>query len=233
MEPNEKQYQIHFDDFATKGPVELGPMLSDTWRNDPKRLGIKLSRYKVVSKLLSGKKSVLEVGCGDGWASKLVCREVYEFYASDFDPIWRQHVEYALFNEANFKGFSILNPLTETMGRKFNALYALDVLEHIEPVDEPKFILNCMRMIDDDGICIFGMPSLESQIYASEGSRRGHVNCQSGEGLKSNLQNYFENVLVLSFNDEILHTGYYPMSHYLLAICFDKKDYRLPEVRNY
>jgi hypothetical protein len=63
------------------------------------------------------------------------------------------------------------------------------------------------------------MPSLESQTYASPQSKEGHVNCQSGDELKKNLQGYFENVFIFSMNDEVIHTGYYPMAHYLLALC--------------
>lgn len=198
----------------------LGPMLTDTWRNDPKRLGIKLSRYKAVSKLLSGKKRVLEIGCGDGWASKLVCREVGEYYATDVDILWKPHVEHVLRDEPNFKGFSILNPVDGVEDDIYDAVFALDVLEHIKPKDEPLFISNCMKLIGRNGICIFGMPSLESQVYASKKSKEGHVNCQSGAELKENLEKYFGTVFVLSFNDEVMHTGFFPMSHYLLAICF-------------
>ena len=63
------------------------------------------------------------------------------------------------------------------------------------------------------------MPSLESQIYASEGSKIGHVNCQSGDVLKNNLKKYFHNVFIFSMSDEVVHTGFTPMAHYLLALC--------------
>lgn len=222
MQPREKQYEDHLIDYQSLGPINLGPVVSDTWRNDPKRLGIKLSRYKTVSKLLSGKKKVLEIGCGDGWASKLVCREVEEFYTSDFDVVWKPYVEAALSNEPNFKGFTTLDPVNDVQHNKYDAIFALDVLEHINPKDEPAFIANCIKMLGGNGLCIFGMPSLESQAYASKKSKEGHVNCQSGSELKENLHKYFENVLIFSFNDEVMHTGFFAMSHYLLAICFDE-----------
>ena len=63
------------------------------------------------------------------------------------------------------------------------------------------------------------MPSLESQKYASPASKEGHVNCQTKSQLKETLEKYFTAVFVFSMNDEVIHTGYAPMSHYLMAIC--------------
>jgi hypothetical protein len=73
------------------------------------------------------------------------------------------------------------------------------------------------------GCAIFGMPSKESQIYASETSKIGHVNCQSGEELRENLKKYFTNVFIFSMSDEVVHTGFTPMAHYLLALCTNPK----------
>jgi hypothetical protein len=37
------------------------------------------------------------------------------------------------------------------------------------------------------------------------------------------MEDYFHNVFVFSMNDEVVHTGYYPMAHYLFAVCAGKK----------
>ncbi|CCQ53625.1 hypothetical protein CWATWH8502_2077 [Crocosphaera watsonii WH 8502] len=68
-----------------------------------------------------------------------------------------------------------------------------------------------------------GMPSLESQAYASEGSKQGHVNCKTGKDLKALMLDYFHNVFMFSMNDEVVHTGFFPMSHYLFALGVGKK----------
>ena len=68
------------------------------------------------------------------------------------------------------------------------------------------------------------MPSLESQKYASEPSKIGHVNCKTAAQLKSLSEVYFNNVFIFSMNDEVLHTGFHPMSHYLFSLCCFKKD---------
>ena len=70
---------------------------------------------------------------------------------------------------------------------------------------------------------ICGMPSLESQPYASELSRAGHVNCKTEEQLRQTLGKFFRNVLLFGMNDETLHTGFGPMCHYRLAICTGAK----------
>ena len=32
------------------------------------------------------------------------------------------------------------------------------------------------------------------------------------------MQQFFHNVFIFSMNDEVVHTGYAPMAHYLLAL---------------
>jgi 2-polyprenyl-3-methyl-5-hydroxy-6-metoxy-1,4-benzoquinol methylase len=105
----------------------------------------------------------------------------------------------------------------------FDAVYALDVLEHITEQEEDRFIANMIASLTSTGIAIFGMPSLESQSYASPQSKAGHVNCKSGEVLKRTMERYFHTVFVFSMNDEVVHTGFYPMAHYLLAVCCHRR----------
>src|SRR5262249_30508557 len=84
----ETQYQAHVELRDSKGLSRLGLRANAAWHADPKRLGIVLSRYKFVAKMLSGKTRVLEVGCGDGWASRVVKQEVETLVGVDFDPVF-------------------------------------------------------------------------------------------------------------------------------------------------
>ena len=33
------------------------------------------------------------------------------------------------------------------------------------------------------------------------------------------MTHHFRNVFIFSMNDEVVHTGFYPMAHYLFALC--------------
>ena len=79
-----------------------------------------------------------------------------------------------------------------------------------------------MKSLKKDGALIFGMPSLESQLYASPASKEGHVNCKSGNDFKECMEKYFKNVFLFSMNDEVIHTGFEKMSHYLFTLCVGK-----------
>ncbi|MGI8965461.1 MAG: SAM-dependent methyltransferase, partial [Limisphaerales bacterium] len=73
-------------------------------------------------------------------------------------------------------------------------------------------------------VCLLGTPSLESQVYASPASKEGHVNCKDAAGFKFLMSKFFHNVFIFSMNDEVVHTGFHPMAHYLWALCCKRKE---------
>ena len=58
----EKQYGRLIKIDEEFGREKLGLMSGGVWQEDPKRLGMVLSRYKFVAKMLAGKRKVLEIG---------------------------------------------------------------------------------------------------------------------------------------------------------------------------
>ena len=218
----EPQYQILLEQQKSKGLMSLGLMSSQVWRDDPKRLAFVLSRYKFVAKMLSGMRRVLEVGCADAFGTRIVQHEVGELVATDFDPVFVRFVNENSDPERPFL-CKVHDMVQGPLDGNFDAVFALDVLEHIPPADEDRFLKNLAGSIAPQGVCILGSPSLESQPHASAPSKAGHVNCKSGADLKQTLHMYFHNVFVFSMNDEVIHTGFYPMAHYLFALCCYKR----------
>jgi len=99
------------------------------------------------------------------------------------------------------------------------------VLEHINAgAEEELFLANAIAPLAATGTCIIGMPSLQSQAYASAHSKLGHVNCKDQRDFKRLMRRYFTNVYMFSMNDEVVHTGYHAMAHYLIALCCGKKE---------
>ena len=68
------------------------------------------------------------------------------------------------------------------------------------------------------GICIIGTPNLDAEKYSSPASKEGHVNLKSATTLRELLLKYFHNAFIFSMNDEVVHTGFYPMAHYLFSM---------------
>ena len=102
---------------------------------------------------------------------------------------------------------------------QFDAAFSLDVFEHIPPGLAANYAKNVVKSISSDGVFVVGCPSLESQIYASPGSKAGHVNCMNGDVMRDFFLKYFKHAFLLSMNDEVLHSGFTPMAHYNILIC--------------
>ena len=219
----EPQYQECLDAAAERGYERLGLRSSQSWHDDPKHLLFRLSRYKFVAKMLSGSEHVLEVGCGDAFGTRLVQQEVKRLSATDFDEVFVEDVKARMVDRWRFHVFThdlLAGPIPGT----YDGVFALDVLEHIAAKDEHVFLKNAFAPLKaQGGVGIIGMPSLESQAHASPTSRAGHVNCKSMPELKRTLQVYFYNVFMFSMNDEVVHTGFHPMAHYLFAVGAHKK----------
>jgi hypothetical protein len=218
----EPQYSLLFDVREKHGITRLGLMVNESWNQDPKRTLFTLARYKFVAKMLTGRESVLEVGCADAFGTRIVQQAVGKLTATDFDPVFIADVQERMNPHWAFDAF-VHDMLTGPVKGVFDGAYALDVLEHIRKADEERFINNIVASLSDTGVLILGLPSLESQIYASPQSEVGHVNCKSGEELKRTLERKFNTVFVFSMNDEVVHTGFYPMAHYLIGVACHRR----------
>jgi 2-polyprenyl-3-methyl-5-hydroxy-6-metoxy-1,4-benzoquinol methylase len=213
----EPQYGLLFEVERKHGRSMLGFMTNESWNEDPKRLVFTLSRYKFVAKMLAGRANVLEIGCADAFGTRIVQQAVKKVTAVDFDPLFIEDVRTRANPNWPLEAF-VHDLTTGPAPGRFDAVYALDVLEHIAPENEAAFLTNALASLDDTGVAIFGMPSLESQTHASPQSRAGHVNCKSGNDFKKTMERYFHSVFVFSMNDEVVHTGFFPMAQYLLAV---------------
>jgi 2-polyprenyl-3-methyl-5-hydroxy-6-metoxy-1,4-benzoquinol methylase len=199
--------------------ITLPKRRSREWRDDPKHIGFVLARHKFVAKMFQGKGTICEVGCGDGFGARVVAQNVQTLHLCDADPIWLEQArQYGAddFAERIYRHDIVKDgPLRIT----YNAIYMLDVIEHIHPFDEDCAIDHLIESLTRHGTLIIGAPTLEFQQYASEYSKQYHVNCKTGEKFRSDLAKRFENVFMFGMTDEIIHTGFSPMNCYHLAIC--------------
>lgn len=194
-------------DFAEDNEYDehMGLMSSYRWRHDPKTVLFMLARYKFISKMLDGYDRVLEVGCGDAFGSHLVAQTVGHLKCIDID---RQMISSA--NKHPKITYECTGEVTSS-----DAIYALDVIEHM-PHDESDRWLGALSYAAP--LVIIGMPSLESQEYASPLSKANHINCMSAPDLKALMKKHFRHVFVWSMNDEVVSTGFHKLAHYVFAI---------------
>lgn len=216
----EKQYQFLLA--REKNLANLGLMSSQVWQDDPRRLLFVLARYKFVAKMFSGMKRVMEVGCADAFGTRVVRQEVPEVVATDFDPVFIQRNQAQSDPKWNVS-FKVHDMFAGPLAEEFDGVYAVDVIEHIQRKQERQFVENMAKSLNARGVCLIGTPSKESQKYASLPSKEGHVNCKKAPALKKLMSRYFHNVFIFSMNDEVVHTGYHPMAHYLWALCCNRK----------
>jgi len=177
----------------------------ETYYRDPIHAAFSMARYVHVARWLTGFNRVVEIGCGNGFYGGIVRQFVNHLVQTDIEN-W---------NPTNGR-------LRSTV--KYDAAFALDVLEHVEPSDEDVWLGNVAKSLTDTGTCIIGMPSLESQAFASKYSKQEHVNCKTQEQLKDLMSRHFKCVYLFGMNDCALHTGYGPMCHYRLALANTPKE---------
>jgi hypothetical protein len=206
----------------TIGLTSLGLMTNQVWYDDPRRLTFLLARYKFVAKMLAGRRDVGEVGCGDAFGTRVVLQEVPDVTVYDFDPLFIQDIRARRDERWPLKA-EVHDIVAGPLPRKHEALFSLDVIEHIAPVNEHAYVANLCESLTENGLLMIGTPSLESQAYASPPSKAGHINCKTSTQLKALLEKYFEHVFVFSMNDEVIHTGFSHMAHYLFALCSTPK----------
>lgn len=199
---------------------ELGGHWSYNLRNDPKRFLFVLSRYKFCAKMCGRDKRVLELGCSEGIGSPILSEFASAYVGVDQDG---GAIAAA---RSNFSAEKRLFVEDDFLGKRygtFDSIVSLDVIEHIPASREELFLDTVLGNLNEDGICIIGTPNMTARDYASEASRIGHINLYEAPRLRDVMEKVFHNVFLFGMNDEIVHTGFHPMAHYLLALgCYRK-----------
>ena len=216
-----KKYITEAEFFKFKKRLTLGLNSSEIFTRDPKYFTFLFSRYKFVSKLTHGLQKVAEFGSGEGLGASIVSQNVKKL------DLYDNHVNNI--NEAkNFLksrkniSFKMEDFFKVNVKNKYDAIYSLDVLEHIDKINERKFFKSICVNLKQSGFFIVGTPSLEFQKFANKKNKKFHINCKTADDLKKLCKNFFKNVFIFGMNDEIIHTGVGGMNNYFFCICTNK-----------
>ena len=208
------------DLMAVDKPITLGPYFSHIIQRSPRRLLHLLSYYKFAAKMIGNDKKIMDVGCSEGFGSIILSEFASSFLGVDIDG---PAIDQAQKSFASAKNkFQCTDFLKADLGQ-FDAVTCFDVIEHIYPENEDTFLKRICSHLGDEGMTVIGTPCITSDQFASPWTKEGHVNLYSGERLKTSLERHFKKVVIFSANDEVVHTGYWPMAHYLLAVGFFRR----------
>ena len=207
--------------FATE-QLLLGPWTSYSILTDPKHLGFVLARYKFASKMMREGGKTLEVGCGDGIGAPVLGAASSEYLGIDVDDRLISDNASRLKKIENLE-FAKIDVTTFESTNEYDNVVHIDVLEHLDAELETAFIAKSVQALKSDGIYVCGSPSKYSEAYASPQSALQHINLKTAPAMKALFEPYFNYVWIFSMNDEMVHTGYHPMAHYLFAVCAGKK----------
>jgi hypothetical protein len=201
--------------------ITLGTHWSYNLRNDPKRLAFVLSRYKFSAKMSIKGASILELGCSEGIGVPILSESAKAYTGVDSD---KEAIDSAITNWSAENINFISDDFLDKKYGIFDTVVCLDVIEHIVKEYEHLFFKTVFDNVHEDGIAIIGTPNITSSPYASSASQSGHVNLFDNNQLQIAMNSVFSTVLMFGGNDEVVHTGFAPMNHYLIALGCGKKE---------
>lgn len=222
LKPDPKRYEKLLEEMKEKYPPILLPSeYAEYVQDNLQKLLILLARYKFVAQMIKRTDTVLEVGSGCGLgtlflgqhAAKVTGLEVeaYEFQSAQ-NINRRKNVT---FRQCDFFSY--------TSQHKYDAVVALDVIEHMTVKKGKKFVSAMAAHLKPAGMAVIGTPSIYSYNYQGDCSKAAHVKCYDQKELITMVETHFRRVLAFSMNDEIVHTGHPKMAWYYFVLGFYPK----------
>jgi 2-polyprenyl-3-methyl-5-hydroxy-6-metoxy-1,4-benzoquinol methylase len=195
--------------------IVLGRYLAYWFERSPRRALHYASYYKFAAKMIGKDKRVLDVGCSEGLGTWILAAECGFARGIDSDEA---AIAVARSNWPPERAEFVCGDFLEAPAGRYDAVVNFDVIEHIRPENAGRFLERMAANLVPHGVAVVGTPNEPGQVYASEVSRAGHVNVYTAERLDAELRRYFGHVFMFGGNDEVVHTGFAPMAHYLLAL---------------
>lgn len=217
-------YRSMQKDFMQKDEsFSLGPYHAYHFRKTPRHILFLLARYKFAMKMIGLSKTVLELGCNEGLGTYYLSEFAKNVLGVDFDEEAIQWAKRTLSSDK--LSFKYDNFMDKKYG-EYDAVVSYDVIEHIYRKGEKNYFETVKVNLKKTGIFLIGTPNIEASRFESPETKTAHINLYSGDRLIETLNEHFSNVFLFSQNDEVIHTGFVSMSHYLIGLCCCKKDKR-------
>lgn len=176
------------------------------------------ARYKFSARMLTAKKRILDIGCGEGWGTSLlknICQK------SEVTALDKDSNCISFFKEYTFFDIRILESdfFDFTEDTLFDGCVCLDVIEHLPPETVPVFLDKISSHLTDDGQLILGTPSAHSAVFASQSRVQAHLKEYTPDELTKMLRKPFKTVNLFSMSDECVNTSFLDLAWYLMAVC--------------
>ena len=163
--------------------------------------------------------SILEIGAGEGAVARFLKSKNFNIDLVEPDANYKKSLK---------KSFDTVYSNINSCKKKYDIIYSIGVLEHI--YDMEKFILQCKKLLNKDGLLIFQYPnitSLSSKLCLKKWDmlfEPGHLSIPSVKGFKMYLK---KNDLRLdkSFSATILTRGrvpFVPCRNYNVELIYKK-----------
>ena len=181
-----------------------------------------LARYKFAMRMMQNRKRlrVIDFGSNEGVGCLLLKQnlDTESILGVDFDSDaiqWaKKNIEDDIirFQEADFLDM-------DWGGYNADCVVSLDVIEHISQDKEGIYRDAVYTSLNDNGVAIIGTPNVTLYPYASEDTKKAHINNYDQKRLYELFAEKFSNVFIFGMNDEVVNTGFYPFSCYVFALC--------------
>lgn len=198
--------------------IPLGAPSSYSLTHDPKHLVFVLARYKFCAKMLQGFATAMEIGAGDGIGMPIVAKAVGQLHCVDWDERHQTSIRRRLLPFFPNIQLHLHDINAADLGLKVDAAYWIDVIEHLDPEYEETVMQRITACLPEHGVLVTGTPNLAAAHLASPCSAVQHINLKSMQSLHELMQRHFHNVFMFGMNDEVLHTGYPAMCHYIWSV---------------
>lgn len=194
-----------------------GKMGDQKWMlENPLMTTIKFSRFKFVSKLISKKDTLLDIGCGQGVSSVFFSDYCKYVYGVDLFSSFIDH------NRKNIKFFkkNIFEIKQNNFKQKIDFITLIDFIEHFKKSEGSLILKRCSNLLKKKGgTLVVGTPSVYSSKYRSKRSKMQHIHEYDGMELKDLCSKYFDRTFLFSMNDELVHTGFYKLAWFNFVVC--------------
>ncbi len=170
-----------------------------------------LARYKFIARLLHPQETVLDVGCGYGYGTKLLSKYCTKSVGCDINAIC---IEAA---RERFKDTDFIHADVCHLNEEYDVVVCMELIEHLDNVSS---IIEKVKELARKYV-VFSTPRYLPYRERSKVRQLFHIREYDYKSLYELFSEHFKTVLIFTQTDEIVSSGNPDVTWTYVAICYD------------